>query len=192
MELREETTRLLIGGRRGEREALDVLFPIVYRELRRRAHWYLKSERSDHTLSTTDLVHEAYLKLVDVERVEWQDRAHFLAVAARAMRRILVDYARRYRAAKRGGGRRPRPLEDVPALSHARSEQMRALDEALDRLGRINERLARTIELRYFGGLTFDETARVLGVAPSTTKLDWQKAKAWLYRRLREESERAR
>lgn len=179
-----DITALLIDWRSGRPEALDALFPLIHEELRRRAHFYLQRERAGHTLSTTDLVHETYLKLVDIERVQWQDRAHFMAVAAQAMRRVLVSYARQHRAEKRWGGKKRLPLNDVPVLAAERSEEMLALDEALQALDGLNPRLSRTVELRFFGGLTIEETAAVLDVAPSTVKLDWQKARAWLYRAL--------
>jgi RNA polymerase sigma factor (TIGR02999 family) len=182
----DEVTTLLLEVRRGRREALDELFPLVYDELRRRAHAYLRDERTEHTLSTTALVHEAYLQLVDIDRVEFHDRAHFLAVAATAMRRILVDSARRHRAVKRGGGAGTLSLDNVPAVSVENSEEILVLDGALEKLSRETQRLARIVELRFFGGLTIEETAGALGVAPSTVQLDWQKAKAWLYRELRE------
>ena len=190
---RFDATTLLTEWRDGNRAALDELFPLVYEELRRRAHRYLSGERKGHTLTTTALVHEAYLKLLDVQRVRWQDRPHFLALAATAMRRVLVDYARQHGAAKRGGGdgglaRRaeyheentPEPL-DLPA---ERAEQMIVLDDALVRLSATDPRLGRVVELRFFGGMTVEETAQALEVAPSTVKLDWQKAKTWLYQKL--------
>jgi RNA polymerase sigma factor (TIGR02999 family) len=175
-----------VGGRRGKKEAFDRLFPLVYDELRARARQYLRSEAAGHTLSAAALVHEAYLKLVAIEQVDWQDRAHFHAVAATAMRRVLVSHARRHGALKRGGGkaRQRVQLGEPPGLSAARSEWVLALDEALERLAARSDRLARTVELRFFGGLTTEEIARVLSVAPSTVKLDWQKARAWLYREL--------
>lgn len=170
---------------------LDDLFPLVYDELRRRAHRYLEGEREGHTLSTTALVHETYIKLLDIKRVEVQDRSHFLALAATAMRRVLVEYARRHKAAKRGGGQATEELlpespalPDLLALSADRADQMLELDEAIARLSAHDERLGRMIELRFFGGLTVEETAEALDLAPSTVKLDWQKAKAWLYRDL--------
>lgn len=181
----EDVTTLLLEWRQGDRQALDALFPLVEEELRRRAHHYLDRERTDHTLSTTALVHEAYLKLIRINEVEWQDRAHFMAVAATAMRRVLVGYARKYNAQKRGGDMVRLSLDEAPTLAHERSDQMLALDDALERLSRLNERLGRTVELRFFGGLTIQETAEVLDVATSTVKLDWEKARAWLYRELR-------
>src|ERR1043166_8570269 len=166
------------------REPLDELFAVVYDDLRDRAHRYLRHEAEGHTLSTTGLVHETYLKLLDVQRVRFQDRTHFLAVAATAMRRVLVDYARRHRAAKRGAGETADTIDphlvartDATALAHERAEQMLAVDAALTKLAAIDERAARVVELRFFGGLTIEETADALDLAPSTVKLDWQKAK---------------
>lgn len=181
-----EPTTLLLNARSGQRDALDALFPLVYAELRRRAHAYLAAESPDHTLSTTALVHEAYLELIDIERVEYQDRSHFMAVAARAMRRILVDSARRRQAGKRGGGTQAISLDDAHAVAAQQSDQMVALDGALERLAVESARLAHMVELRFFAGLTIDETARTMNLAPSTVQLDWLKAKAWLYRELAE------
>lgn len=186
-----DPTTLLFDWRQGNRAALDELFPVVYDELRRRAHACLRAERDGHTLSTTALVHETYLKLLDVERVRWNDRCHFLALASTAMRRVLVSSARRHRAGKRGGGARP-ATAGVTELSGGaswpvsaeRAAEMIALDRALDQLAALDARLARTVELRYFGGMSVDEVAEALEVAPSTVKLDWSKAKAWLYREL--------
>jgi RNA polymerase sigma factor (TIGR02999 family) len=182
--LQADPTTLLTAWRRGNRVALDELFPLVYEDLRRRAHQCLRQEAAGHTLTTTALVHEAYLKLIDGERVQWEDRAHFLALAARAMRQVLVSYARRYKADKRGGGAIPLSIDDELPASEIRADQMLALDRALDRLSQLNDRLCRTVELRFFGGMKVEEIAVALDVAPSTVKLDWQKAKAWLYREL--------
>jgi RNA polymerase sigma factor (TIGR02999 family) len=183
-----DATALLIEWRNGDRTALDRLFPLVYEDLRNRASRALQGERTDHTLTTTALVNETYLKLLDVTRVRVQDRSHFLALAATAMRRVLVDYARRHRAQKRGGGVAPRTLtaDGAVVVSADRAEQMLSLDEALERLARINPRHARMVELRFFGGLTVEQTAEALDLAASTVKLDWQKAKDWLYRELAE------
>jgi DNA-directed RNA polymerase specialized sigma24 family protein len=165
---RADPTALLTEWRNGNRAALDKLFPLVYNDLRRRARAYLRGQTKGHTLDTTALVHETYLKLVAVDRIKWEDRAHFLAL-------------------KRGGGRVPVSLEEAVVLTDTGADQMLSLDGALQKLAMLNERLSRTVELRFFGGLTVEETAEVLGVAPSTVKLDWQKAKAWLYRELSEE-----
>lgn len=179
-----DITGLLLAWRAGDRSALDRLFPLVYDELRRIAHRQLGRERSDHTLGTTALVHEGYLRLVDQTRARWEDRAHFFAVAARAMRRILVDYARRHRAAKRGGARVS--LDDATLLADERADTLVALDEALTRLTDVDERLGRVVECRFFGGLTEEETAEALGVTARTVRRDWVKAKGWLYHALRE------
>ena len=173
-------TDLLLQMRSGDAHAIDQLFPVVYDELRRLAHAQLRRERPGHTLGTTGLVHETYMRLIDQTRVEWRDRGHFLGIAALAMRRILVDYARRNRAARRGGGSVRFTLEaDVPAAE--RGEMLLALDEALERLAGLDQRLSRVVEYRYFGGLTEQETADVLGVTRRTVQRDWTKAKGWLY-----------
>jgi RNA polymerase sigma factor (TIGR02999 family) len=163
---------------------LDRLVPVVYDELRRIAHRQLRGERSDHTLDTTGLVHEAYLKLSRLDRIEWGDRAHFLAAAAGAMRRILVDYAVARRTGKRGGGRQRVPLDDVLILADERAEELLALDEALQRLAAESDRAARIVEWRYFAGMSIEETAAVLEVSPATVKREWVMARAWLNREL--------
>jgi RNA polymerase sigma factor (TIGR02999 family) len=180
---REQITDLLLQVRGGSPEAMDRLFHAVYGQLRRIASNQLRSERPDHTLGTTGLVHETYLKLADQSRVQWQDRAHFYRVAAGAMRRILVDYARRYRAQRRGGGS-PRVTLDDDATVEERGETLLALDEALERLGALNGRLGQVVECRYFGGLTEEETAEALGVTARTVQRDWAKARGWLYMEL--------
>jgi RNA polymerase sigma factor (TIGR02999 family) len=181
-----DVTDLLLDIPEGGPHAIDRLLPLVYDELRQIAHRLLLRENSGHTLTTTALVHESYLRLVDQRRVAWADRAHFFAVAAVAMRRILVDYARRQRASKRGGGNRPLPLDDAVALADERAQEMLALDDALIRLAALNERLARVVECRFFGGLTTEETAAALAVTPRTIERDWAKAKSWLYQELRD------
>jgi RNA polymerase sigma factor (TIGR02999 family) len=183
---RADATQLLAEWRRGNREALDALFALVYDDLRVRAHRLLEGQPAGLTLSTTALVHESYLKLIRSERLSVQDRAHFLALAAHAMRLVLVSYARSHGAEKRGAGATPLELDEELLLSNERASQLLALDEALERLATLNDRLSRTVELRFFGGLTVEETADALSVAPSTVKLDWQKARAWLYRELRD------
>lgn len=179
-----DVTTLLVRWRNGDRDAFDALMPLVYDELQRRARRYLRGEREGHTLSTRALVNEAYVALIDVNRVAWQDRTHFYAMAARAMRRILVSYARRHHAAKRGG-REPRvTLDESLVVADRHSEQMLDLHAALDQLALIDDRLARLVELRFFGGLTFEEVAEALDIGLTTVKLDWRKARAWLYREL--------
>src|SRR5829696_616784 len=175
-----QVTDLLLEMRGGDTQAMDRLFPLVYEELRRLAHAQLRRERPGHTLGTTGLVHETYVRMVDQTRVEWRDLGHFLLIAAWAMRRILVDYARRNRAARRGGGSVRFTLDaDVPAAE--RGEMLLALDEALERLAVLDRRLSQVVECRYFGGLTEQETANVLGVTRRTVQRDWAKARGWLY-----------
>ena len=191
----EEIAAALALLRRGAPQGMERLMPLVYAELRRVAHRQLAAEPAGHTLSTTALVHEAYLRLADQTRAEWASRAQFFALAARAMRRVLVDYARRHQAARRGGARRrPVSLEDaeadgsVDALTvAARGDELLALDEALDRLAAVDARAAQVVECRFFGGLTEVETAEALGVSPRTAAGDWLMAKGWLYRALRPE-----
>jgi RNA polymerase sigma factor (TIGR02999 family) len=179
-----DITGLLAALREGDRAALDRLFPLVYRELHDRAHGQLARHRPGDTLSTTALVHEAYLKLTDSAHQTYQDRVHFFAVASRAMRQILVDYARRRMAVKRGGAP-PVTLDPELAADPGRPEELVALDEALGRLEALDERLARTVEMRFFGGLSVEETAAALGVSPRTVKRDWRKARAVLYQDIR-------
>jgi RNA polymerase sigma factor (TIGR02999 family) len=178
-------TALLVELREGRRDAMDRLMPLVYDELKRIAHAQLAGERPGHTLDTTAAVHEAYLRLIGLERIDWRDRAHFFAAAAGAMRRVLIDYARRYRASKRGGGLRPLSLDDSAVAVEDRAETLLALDEALTRLATHDERLARVVECRFFGGLTEVETAHALDVTERTVRRDWVKAKAWLYQAMR-------
>jgi RNA polymerase sigma factor (TIGR02999 family) len=175
-----EITDLLIELREGRRDAMDRLMPLVYDELKRIAHAQLGGERAGHTLDTTAAVHEVYLRLVGLERIDWRDRAHFFAVAAGAMRRVLIDYARHYRASKRGGGARLITFDDVAAADD-RADTLVALDDALTRLAEHDPRLARVVECRFFGGLTEAETAEALGVTDRTVRRDWVKAKAWLH-----------
>jgi RNA polymerase sigma factor (TIGR02999 family) len=182
----ESVTELLARSREGSEEALNRLVPLVYDELRAIAHRQLRGERPHHTLGTTALVNEAYLRLVDQRRAQWQDRAHFFAVSARMMRRVLVDYARRRGAQKREGARNVLPLEDAMASLDDQADAMIALDGALSRLGELDARLVQVVELRFFAGLTESETAEVLGVSTRTVRYDWVKAKGWLYRELSE------
>jgi RNA polymerase sigma factor (TIGR02999 family) len=182
-----DVTGLLVAWSGGEAAASGRLLDAVYAELRRLARGYLRRERADHSLPPTALVHEAYLKLVDQRRVHWQNRAHFFAIAAHVMRRLLVDHARAHGAVKRGAGLTV-PLQDVDAGADPPDIDVLALDAALDRLALIDQRQSRLVELRFFGGLTGDEIATVLDVAPITVKRDWALARAWLFRELRGEA----
>ena len=184
MDHNADITTQLLAWRAGEASAKESLFPLVYDELRRIAHRQMAGERAGHTLDTTALVHEAYLKLVDQTRAEWTDRTHFFAVAANAMRRILVDYARRYRTDKRGAAPVRVSLTDGMLVAEQRADTLLAVDEALTELARIDERLSRVVECRFFAGLTEQETAEVLGVTARTVRRDWTKAKGWLHRTL--------
>jgi RNA polymerase sigma-70 factor, ECF subfamily len=180
----KNVTQMLAALKSGDREALDQLIPVVYDELRRMAARHLRRERAGHTLQTTALIHETYLKLVDQRVAEWQGRAHFFGVASQLMRRILVDHARAHDAEKRGGGGERVPLEDVVLLYEDRGVNLAALDEALTKLEAFDPRQAKIVEMRYFGGLTIEETAEALGVSPATVKNDWGIAKAWLLREI--------
>ena len=180
----EEVTELLIDWSNGDRNALDKLLPIVYKELRRLAAGRLRNERTIHTLQPTALVHEAYLRLVDCGNIHWRNRAHFFGVAAQLMRNILVDHARTHSAEKRGGDRERVSLEDLPEISKGEEVDLMALDEALTRLEAIDAQQSRIIELRYFGGLTIEESAEVLNISPATVKREWSLARAWLHREM--------
>jgi RNA polymerase sigma-70 factor (ECF subfamily) len=175
-----DVTQILQGLRHGDPDAPGRLMPFVYDELRRLADHYLRQERPNHTLQPTALVHEAYLRLIDQTRVDWQNRAHFFGVAAQLMRRILVDHARRHRASKRGGYEQKVTLDEALDYSQPRDVDLLALDDALNALAEFDERQSRIVELRFFGGLTIEETAEALGVSPATVKVDWSMAKAWL------------
>jgi len=179
-----DVTGLLRAWGEGEESALDELLPLVYDELHRMAKRYMSSQPSGHTLQTTALIHEAYLKLADRKERRWQDRAHFFAVAARAMRHILVDHARSRRAEKRGGATQLISLEETAVVSDERAAEIVALDDALNRLSALEGRKGRVVELRYFGGLSVEETAEVLNVSPETVARDWRFAKTWLLREL--------
>jgi RNA polymerase sigma factor (TIGR02999 family) len=167
-----------------DRVAIDRLLPVIYEELRRIAHYRLRAEQTGNTLETTGLVHEAYLRLVGSAHLEFENRAHFLAIAAQAMRHILIDSALARRTQKRGGGVQPLSIDVVPIVAEERSEEVLALDEALQRLSAINERQARVVECRYFGGMNIEETALALDMSPATVKRDWLLARAWLNREL--------
>jgi RNA polymerase sigma-70 factor (ECF subfamily) len=178
-----DVSELLRAWRDGDQDALGELTPIVYAELRRLAHRYMRRERSDHTLQTSALVNEAYLRLVTYRRMEWESREHFFAVSAQLMRRILVDWARRNNL-KRGRGVPHLSLDEAAVVGVARSADLVALDDALTELARRDARKAQVVELRFFGGLSIDEAATVLKVSPITVRRDWTSAKLWLYRAL--------
>lgn len=181
-----EVTRLLDRAKRGEPAAVERLLPLIYDELKSVARGFMRGERPGHTLQPTALVHEAYMRLVDVDKMDWQGRAHFVAMAARLMRRVLIDHARRRRAEKRGGNAvRVEFDEGFPAVADGRLEELLALEEAISRLAELDPRQAQAVELRYFGGLSVEETAAVLGVSAKTVKRDWAVARAWLQAELR-------
>lgn len=180
----QNVTSLLLDFEKGDRNALEKLLPHVYAELKRIATRYMRKEREGHTLQSTALVHEAYMKLVDQNSVKWQNRAHFFGVAAQIMRRILIDHARVKKAVKRGGNQIRLSFDERLHWGQAGSPDLLALDQAMKRLEKIDERQSRVVELRYFGGLSIEETAQVLKTSPATVKRDWTMAKAWLHREL--------
>jgi RNA polymerase sigma factor (TIGR02999 family) len=182
----KDATAILARVAAGDESAVAVLLPLVYEELRALARAYLGFERRDHTLEPTALVHEAFVRLADQTRVDWKGRAHFCAVAATAMRRILADYARQHRAQKRGGDRRRVPLTSIATPSDHSPADVVSLDEALDDLARLDPRQYRVVELRFFGGLTVEEVSTLLAVSVSTVEADWRMARAWLKTKLRE------
>ena len=179
-----DVTELLEQLSAGREQALDDLMPLVYGELRRQAARYLRRERQNHTLQPTALVNEAFIKLVDQRNVRWQNRAHFFGVAAQAMRRIVIDHARTKHRVKRGGVQQAVTLDEGLIAAEARSVDVLALDEVLTRLAALDERQARVVELRFFGGLSVEETAEVMEISPATVKREWSMAKAWLYKEL--------
>lgn len=178
-------TELLADWSEGDQEALNKLIPLVYDELHKLASRYLRRERPDHTLQTTAVVHEAYLKLVNQRDANFENRLHFFAVAAQIMRRILVDYARRHHASKRGGDLYKLSLDEALVTSEEKGADLLALDEALERLAAIDERQSRVVELRVFAGLTLEETAQALNISPSTVRREWSMAKAWLHKEIK-------
>ena len=180
-----DITRLLSEWNQGNRAALDSLLPLVYDELHRLAGSYMRQERPDHTLQTTALVHEAYLRLVGSQNARWENRVHFFAAAAQVMRHILIDYARGHTRGKRGGGQAEISLDEAAVLSSERAHELLAVDDALNSLTALDSRKGRVFELRYFGGLSVDEAAEALHVSPATIARDWRMAKAWLTRELR-------
>lgn len=179
-----EISQLLDEWSHGNQAALDRLYPLVYDELRRMAHRYMSRERKGHTLQTTALINEAYLRLVEQKHVQWANRAHFFGISAQIMRRILIDHARRYEYSKRGGGTQKVSLEEVAVVAKERSRELLAVDEALTRLGEIDPRRSQVVELRFFGGLTNDEIAALLKISANTVTRDWNLARAWLYQEL--------
>lgn len=180
-----DVTALLSELAKGNQTAAEKLIPLVYDELKRLARAHMRRERPDHTLQTTALVHEAYLKLVRQEEVHWQGRSHFFGIAAQVMRRILIDHARGHLRKKRGGADIVLPLDEVVALSPEHSQELVRLDEALDRLATLDSRQSRIVELRFFGGMSVEETASYLGISAKTVKRDWALAKAWLHAEVR-------
>jgi RNA polymerase sigma factor (TIGR02999 family) len=179
-----QVTKLLRVWRGGDRAALDALLPLVYDELRRLAHHHLRNERPDHTLQSAALVNEAYFRLVGQDPPELESRAHFFAVAAQLMRQILVDYARRHRASKRGGGACMITLDDAVALPQRKNVDVVALDDALNTLSEVDPRQSRVVELRFFAGLSLEETSQAMGIATATVQRDWTAARAWLHREI--------
>jgi RNA polymerase sigma factor (TIGR02999 family) len=180
-----DVTILLAELVRGDEAAASKLFPLLYDELRRLAGNYMRRERGDHTLQPTALVHEAYIKLVQQRSIDWQGRAHFFGIAARVMRTILLDHARGHLRDKRGGGQHHIPLDEVLVFAPEQSQELVKLDQALERLTQIDPRQGKIVELRFFGGLTVEQTADVLGISPKTVKRDWSMAKAWLHGELK-------
>jgi RNA polymerase sigma factor (TIGR02999 family) len=177
-------TLLLQGWRNGDRKALDALLPVIYQELRRLARFQLRKERPDHTLQSAALVNEAYLRLIGLNSPQWESRTHFFAIAAQLMRQILVDYARRHVAAKRGGGACKLSLEDAVVLSKREPVDVLLLDDALKALAKIDPRQSKVVELRFFAGLSLEEISGVLDIAPATVQRDWTAARAWLHREI--------
>jgi len=185
----EEITQLLLDWSHGDQAALDKLMPLVYEELHRLAHHYMSRERRGHTLQTTAIVNEAYVHLINQRGVQWQNRAHFFGIASHLMRRILTGYARSRQYVKRGGGAQQVSLDEAMLVSEERVAEMVSLDDALNSLAQVDERKSRVVEMRFFGGLSIEETAEVLGVSPGTVMRDWTMAKAWLRREISDEGQ---
>jgi RNA polymerase sigma factor (TIGR02999 family) len=180
-------TQLLVDWSNGDQAALDKLLPLVNSELRQLARRYMRRETPGHTLQTSALVNEAYIRLIDQQRVRWQNRAHFFGIAAQLMRRILIDHARSHHYAKRGGGALRVSLDETAAVTNARAAELLAVEEALEKLTAMDARKGRIVELRFFGGLSLEETAEVMGVSSPTVQREWRAAKAWLHRMLTDE-----
>lgn len=187
----QEVTQLLVDWSNGDEQALEKLLPLVNSELRRLASHYMRRESPGHTLQTSALVNEAYLRLIDQQQVRWQNRAHFFGIAAQLMRRILIDHARRHHYAKRGGGAPQVSLDETAVVSQERAAELIAVHEALEQLATFDPRKSRIVELRFFGGLNLDETAEVMELSPRTVQREWRAAKAWLYRMLSPEENHA-
>lgn len=183
----DDLTEMLLEWSEGDKAALNRLMPLVYDEIRRIAHRYVQRERDGHTLQTSALVNEAYLRLAGQQSVDWQNRAHFFGVTAQVMRHILIDHARRRRYVKHGGEVRVIPISEAAEMSMQRASELIALDEALEELSKLDQRKSRVVELRYFGGLSLEETAEVLQVSLMTVRRDWRAAKAWLYKAMKDE-----
>lgn len=179
-------TKLLEAHSSGDQSALDELIPLVYEHLRKMAHYRMQGERNSHTLNTTDLVHEAYLKLIKFDQIDWKGRAHFFAISSKVMRNVLVDYAVRKKAQKRGGERHRVTLGKQNISTEVKLEDILSIHQALERLAKIDERQAQVVECRYFGGLTLDETAKALDISTATVSRDWNMARAWLNREITE------
>jgi RNA polymerase sigma-70 factor, ECF subfamily len=179
-----EITQLLAEWSEGNQAVLDRLYPLVYDELRRLAHRYLRRERKGHTLQTTALINEAYLRLVDQKHVHWENRSHFFGISAQIMRRILIDHARRHKYAKRGGGAPKISLEEAAVVAKERAQELLQLDEALNTLAKMDARRSQVVELRFFGGLSNEEIGKLLNISPNTVIRDWNLARAWLYKEL--------
>jgi RNA polymerase sigma factor (TIGR02999 family) len=185
----DQVTQLLVRWRGGDRQALDALMPLVYAELRRLARYYLQRERSDHTLQSTALVHEAYMRMLGQKLPDWQNRAHFFGVAARLMRQILVEYARGHQAAKRGGDSYKVTLDEGALVAQKTDLDVILLDDALQDLAKLDEQQSRIVELRFFAGLTIDDTSEVLGISAATVAREWTTARIWLHREISRRAE---
>jgi RNA polymerase sigma factor (TIGR02999 family) len=185
----DDVTMLLQAWNAGDEQVLDRLTALVYADLHRAAHRYMAGERSSHTLQTTALIHEVYLRLVDVKRIHWQDRSHFLAICARLMRRILIDWANKHNAQKHGGKAPHLPLDEALTVSSQPHPDLLKVDDALNRLAKVDQRKSQVVELRFFGGLSVEETAEVLQVSGETVMRDWKLAKVWLLRELNRENQ---
>ena len=183
----QEITQLLLAWRGGDKQALDALVPLVYEELRRLARHFMRGQREGHTLQTTALVNEAYLRLIDSSRVNWQNRAHFFAISAQLMRRVLIDFARAKASQKRGGELIKVTLDEQVEAADAQEAELLALDEALEDLARFSPRQSRIVEMRYFGGLSEEEIAETLAISTRTVRRDWNVARAWLFKRMKNE-----